>query len=474
MKAIGYFRVASDVEQDVPYTLKEQERIFSQFCAENGHEAVTAFVDLDSGLRVSGTQYRSMLNYIWKKKGDFIIVIKSLRHLHPDPQELIQCLIELDVMGVKVHFIDSLRGEPLTIALRNWSDQSHGDKSGERVKEAMKIRAVHGKGLGKPPFGYRIGSDHKFELVPEEAETIALIFRLYSQENKGVRLIARHLNEQKITTRSGGRWSIVGVRDVLRNRSYVGTSERFGLRVPGSHPAIVSFQLYEEVQKRLTARASHRGHIVKTPFLLAGMVYCGRCNNKMTGMNRSQSWTSKKSGIKHSGEYRYYQCQSRTNQSFCQYNTRKVDELEAAVKADLHRFSRPENREKLISNPLHSSDPQLSEQPHLKKVIKSLERRFRTYLDKAAKGEIPIEELRELGGDVVRERRLVEERLNRIWAEARGEITTEQRRGYTFRDLDDLLARWDSLNFSAKRSLMRNVIDRIIVRDDYIETVLWL
>jgi hypothetical protein len=107
-------------------------------------------------------------------------------------------------------------------------------------------------------------------------------------------------------------------------------------------------------------------------------------------------------------------------------------------------------------------------------MIKSLERRFRTYLNKAAKGEIPIEELRELGGDVVRERRLVEERLNRIWAEARGEITTEQRRGYTFRDLDDLLARWDSLNFSAKRSLMRNVIDRIIVRDDYIETVLWL
>jgi site-specific DNA recombinase len=474
MKAIGYFRVASDVEQDGPYTLKEQERIFSQFCSENGHEPVNVFSDLDSGLRVSGTQYRSMLSYILKNKGDFIIVIKSLSHLHTDPQELVQCLIELDVMGVKVHFIDSLRGEPLTIALRNWSEQRHGDKSGDRVKDAMKVRAVRGMGLGKPPFGYRIGSDHKFELVPEEAETISLIYRLYLQEGKGVRLIARYLNEQKITTRSGGRWSIVGVRDVLRNRSYVGTSERFGLRVPGSHPAIVPFQVFNQVQERLTSRASHRGHTVKTPFLLAGMVYCGRCNNKMTGMNRSQTWTRKKSGIKHSGEYRYYQCQSRTNQSFCQYNTHKSDDLEASVKADLQRLSRPENREKLISNPQHISDPQVSEQPHLKKVIKSFERRFRTYLDKAANGEITIDELRELGGDVVRERRLVEDRLNRIWSEARGEITAEQRRGYTFRDLDDLLARWDSLNFQAKRLLMRNVIDRIIVRDDHIETVLWL
>lgn len=474
MKAIGYFRVASDVEQGVSYTLKEQERMFSQFCSENGHEPVTAFVDLDSGLRVSGTQYRSMLSYIWKNKGDFIIVIKSLRYLHPDPQELVRCLIELDVLGARVHFIDSLRGEPLPIALRNWSEQHHGDKTGERVKDAMKLRAVRGRGLGKPPFGYRIGSDHKFELVPEEAETIALIFRLYSQENKGVRLIARYLNERQITTRSGGRWSIVGVRDVLRNRSYVGTSSRFGLRVPGSHTAIVPFQVFEKVQEKLTAHASHRGHVVKTPFLLAGMVYCGRCNNKMTGMNRNQSWTSKKSGIKHSGEYRYYQCQSRTNQSFCQYNTRKVDELETAVKADLQRLSRPDNREKLISNPQHISDSQTSEQPHLKKVIKSLDRRFHASLDKAAKGEITVDELREAGGEIVRERRLVEERLNRIWAEARGEITAAQRREYTFHDLDDLLARWDSLDFSAKRLLMRNVIDRIIVRDDYIETVLWL
>ena len=109
-------------------------------------------------------------------------------------------------------------------------------------------------------------------------------------------------------------------------------------------------------------------------------------------MNRSQSWTSKRSGIKHSGEYRYYQCQSRTNQSFCQYNTRKAEDLENAVRADLQRFNRPENREKLISGSQVVSDPQASEQPHLKKAIKSLERRFHSILDKAAKGEITVDE----------------------------------------------------------------------------------
>jgi hypothetical protein len=105
---------------------------------------------------------------------------------------------------------------------------------------------------------------------------------------------------------------------------------------------------------------------------------------------------------------------------------------------------------------------------------KYLERKFRGYLDDSAKGTITIGQLRELGGDVVRERRLVEQRLNLIWAEARGEITAEQRREYTFNDLDKLLEQFDSLNMAAKRSLMRYVLDRVIVHDTHIETVLWL
>ena len=474
MKAIGYFRVASDAAQDGTYTLKEQEKIFSLFCSESGYEPATVFVDMDSGLRVSGTQYRSMLNYIWKNGGDFTVVVKSMQHLHPEPYELLRSLIELDVLGAKIHFIDATVADPLELALRSWAAQRTTDKTGEVVKEAMKARAIRGKGLGKPPFGYRIGSNQKFELVPEEAETVTLIYRLYLQEKKGVRLIARHLNERGITTRRGGRWSIVGVRDILRNRSYVGTYARFGLRVPGSHPAIIPFQVFEKVQETLASKASHREHVVSVPFLLAGMVYCGHCGNKMTGMNRRQSWTSKKSGIKRTGAYRYYQCQSKTNQNFCQYNTRKADDLEAEVITELRRLSQPETREKLIKQSSNPAVAQIQQQPQLSKMQKSLDRKFRGYLDQAAKREINIKQLRELGGDVVRERRLLEQRLNLIWAEARGEMTAEQRREFTFLDLDNLLERFDSLELVTKRSLMRYVVDRVIVHDKHVETVLWL
>jgi tetrahydromethanopterin S-methyltransferase subunit B len=53
-------------------------------------------------------------------------------------------------------------------------------------------------------------------------------------------------------------------------------------------------------------------------------------------------------------------------------------------------------------------------------------------------------------------------------------MTAEQRREYVFLDLDKLLERFDSLDLAAKRSLMRYVVDRVIVHDEHVETVLWL
>ena len=55
------------------------------------------------------------------------------------------------------------------------------------------------------------------------------IFRLYLKDGLGIRRIARRLNEEGLRTRRDGLWSMVTVRDILRNRAYVGTYSRFGV-----------------------------------------------------------------------------------------------------------------------------------------------------------------------------------------------------------------------------------------------------
>lgn len=429
---------------------------------------------MDSTDKINTAQYQQMLNYIRKQGEGFIVVVKSLDYLHRDPQEVIRCLLELDDLEAKVVSTDDDFTDPLAAALAAWSTHREGGKRGELVREGMRLRAIRGKGLGKPPFGYRIGADKELEITPEEAATVALIYRLYLQDNMGVRLIARYLNEQGITTRKGGRWSIVGIRDILRNRTYLGTYTRFGIRVPDSHPAIISKQNFNKVQERLSAAPRQGGYGPRSPLLLSGLVYCGYCGNKMIGVNRSQTWTRRRDGGKSEGKYRYYQCQSRTNQSVCQYHTRRAEELESTVIATLKRLSGPQARERLAKQYALVVDHRTSEKPQLERRLKVMDGKLRRYLDQAAQGVISLEELGTMGREMVGERRFLEQRLALLEAEERKEITPEQRRGYTFQALEELRERWDVMGFSARRTLLQYVVDRIVVYDDNVETLLRL
>jgi site-specific DNA recombinase len=473
MKAIGYFRILSNTP-DIESSLQEQERKYLSLCQERGYGTAATFVDEDRGSKASLSQYQRMLRYIRKQQGNFVVLVKDLHHLNPDPQENIRCLLELDSLGVGLRTTDETLEDPLAAAFEVWSAQRVDEDTADQVRDAMRSRAIRGMGMGKPPYGYRIGENRKLEIVPQEADTVTLIYKLHLEQNMGVRLIARHLNEKGIKTRRGGRWSIVGIRDVLRNRTYVGTYSRFGVKVASSHTAIIPDYIFRQVQQRLSANPRKVVRGQRTPFLLAGLIYCGYCGNKMIGVNRSQSWIRSKDGGKSKGTYRYYQCQSRANQSFCQYHTRKVDELEGTVLATLQKFSSPQGREQLMRQPLHSPDNSMKERPLLVKRLKSLDRKFRKYLSVAAAGEMSLAELKAKGGELVRERQFLSQRLALIEAEVNGEITPEQRRQYILDEMENLQERWESMPLPAKKDLLQYVIDRVVIFDDHVETVLRL
>jgi hypothetical protein len=81
IKAIGYFRVLldiSDTEPDILSPQVEQEKGFYSFCQEQGYDPITTFMDVDSGDKVSETQYQHMIRYIRKQHEDFHIVVKNL------------------------------------------------------------------------------------------------------------------------------------------------------------------------------------------------------------------------------------------------------------------------------------------------------------------------------------------------------------------------------------------------------------
>lgn len=472
MRALGYFRLGTESGLAGEPPLMELERSFLRFCQEQGYQPVATFIEMESPGQRGQPEYHRLLDYIREQgKGFQVVIVRDLDQLGASLEETLHRLLELEQLGAKVMCAGEGIADPLASALEAWSKQRAGAKVGDRVREAMRMRAMRGEGLGKPPFGYKIGVGHRFEVVPQEADTVRLIYRLYLEQNMGLRLIARHLNERGIVTRKGGRWSVVSIRDILRNRTYVGTYHRFGIRVSGSHPALVSSETFNRVQQQLSSRPRPRPrqYVKAPPFLLSGLAYCGYCDNRMIGVNRHQSWIRRRDGQRSYGHYRYYQCQSRTNQSVCQYHTRRADDLEATVVADLERQASPEGRQPRMPR----YEPQAPERSQLQARLKALEHRFRRYLDQAAAGDMTHWQLRAAHQRLAEQREALEHRLSSLVTEARQQAQEREQEERLTRALSRT-GRWQSLSPAERRQLLQGAIERIVVYDDRVETRLRL
>jgi DNA invertase Pin-like site-specific DNA recombinase len=448
MKAIGYFREsASD-------TLAQQNRAFLEYCAKRGLEAAGTFADLQ-GENGHGQGFRQLIGYLRGGEEGAIVVVPSLMSLGTDLTNAARRYFQIEGLGARVAAMqggEDVSGDIVT----RWAQQQPGATARDRVRAAMRRKAVKGEVLGRPPFGYKVGSRRRLELIPEEAVVVRYIFRLYLQEGLGIRLIARRLNEEGLKTRRGGNWSMVSIRDILRNRVYLGTYSRFGVRVTGSHPPLVSPNDFRSVEDRLNARRTSYQPRVTSRFLLSGIAHCGYCGNKLIGVSRRQSW-KRRSGERVENSYRYYQCESRTNQSVCNYHTRRAEALEAEVRTAIaERASRPAGEEA----PARAASTDIErDRERLLARIRAVDRRITRYVEAAAQGTMARDKMRKLALGAAGDRLAIEEELESLGLEM-------DQRPSPLAAAQRLAASWDDINFDERQATLHKAVRRVTVTDE--------
>lgn len=467
MRAIGYFREAGREGS----SLAEQSRLFLEFCRANGYEAAAAFLDSDrQDDDLPG--YRQLLEFLKQQgqRGFLMVAVPGLKTLGAGLLDAIRRYFQLSSLGVQVVSISS-GVDPGSTLLQAWSQGREDESMSQRVRQAMRQKAVKGEALGRPPYGYRVGPKRRLQIVAEEGSVVRYIFRLYLKDGLGIRRIARRLNQEGLRTRRGGLWSMVTVRDILRNRAYVGTYSRFGVRVPASHPPIIAPDDFRRVQERLDQRQPIAGARETSPFLLSGLAYCGYCGNKMIGVTRKQRWQRRSDGAVRSGLYRYYQCESRTNRSLCDYHTQRADELESQVQSSLlGEGSKP-------ALPVTGDEAAVLAEAEarcrrLRDKLRRLNRRLEQHMEAALHGRISEERLRSLSLALAAEQLQAEEALEETQRSLQQQTSKAERRRQRQKALARLRDEWDRLDFAQRRELLRELIDRVIVRDDGIETLL--
>ena len=163
-----------------------------------------------------------------------------------------------------------------------------------------------------PPYGYRkvqIGTGksayHSLEVIPEQADAVKLMFKLYLAGN-GFTNIAKKLDELGIKPLKSIVWSPAAISDMLENPVYIGkirwnwrktekkivngqivktrpkTSDASEwVYVDGRHEPIIDLATFEAAQERRGKTPKVKKYTeLKNPF--AGLLYCGTCGKAMS------------------------------------------------------------------------------------------------------------------------------------------------------------------------------------------------
>ena len=231
-----------------------------------------------------------------------MVLTKSISRFARNTVTLLETVRELKTLGVDVYFeeqnIHSLSGDGelmLTILA------SYAQEESRSVSENCKWRIRQKFQQGIPTTtrlnGLRI--DHgKVTVIPAEAKAVALIFEL-RRSGMGKNGIARELNRRGVPAKRGGIWHESVVETILRNEKYQGDlllqkqyrvdhlskidrpnlGELPQYLVRDDHEAIVSREVFEEVQQSIRERAAAfpEGQGVRAHYPFSQRLICGHC-----------------------------------------------------------------------------------------------------------------------------------------------------------------------------------------------------
>ena len=350
-RAVTYARVSSDDRSKGGRNLAGQLEMCRDYCATHAYDLIAELAEDDRG--ASGASFEleklgMVLEMAHNRQLD-VLVVRELDRLSRNLAKQLIIEEELKKCGVRIEYVlgkydDTPEGglmkniratvaeyERLKIAERNTRGRIRKVKTGSVMTH------------GQAPYGYRLlheGDKWILEIDQQEAAIVQLIFQLYilgDGENPPLSIfgIAQKLSSLKVPTymdkrgaddgmggrkliqrnkrRKYGEWSLGSVHHILMNETYSGTwhygkrtQNTEGLRhkndkanlIPVSVPAIITREVWNDAQARLSYNRENSLRNQKHEYLLSKRVTCGVCGYKMSA---SPNYTGKRT-------YFYYAC----------------------------------------------------------------------------------------------------------------------------------------------------------------------
>src|SRR3954471_4595598 len=365
------------------------------------------------------------------------------------------------------------------------------------------------------PFGYRYvpkdqgGGVARFDVIPEEARVVRLIFAWIGLDRLSLREVCRRLQQAGCESRRGrARWYASTVRGMLTNTAYIGRAiyghsrylpARPRLRPIRGHshpsarptarvavpreewtevpvPALVDEAVFEAAQAQLAENRQRKRDSLRGPrWLLQGLTVCRRCGYAYYGK------TTPRSGKDPSkGEYYQYRCIGTDGHRFggvavCSNRSVRGDHLEQAVWDRVCTLLEEpdrlavEYRRRL--HEAHDSGPSSEELARSERQLTALRRGIGRLIDSYAAGVIDRPEF-EPRVAALKARVAQLQDQQRAAAEA---VDAERELTLVIGRVEDFAARvrdsLDRLDWHGTREIIRTLVRRVEIDREHIEVV---
>lgn len=270
------------------------------------------------------TEFNRMIRMCKNKKIDLVIT-KSISRFARNTVDCLEYVRQLKDLGIGVIFEkESINTLTMTsefmIALYGSFAQAESESISKNVSWGKEKAFREGKVQFqyKHLLGYKKGDDGKPEIVPEEAEIVRMIYKLFL-DGYSMRNIKKVLENKGILTATGKKiWNESLISSILKNEKYVGDAllqktytldcithkvvknkgERPMFLVTDHHDPIVDRDTYNRVQQELARRSSKRKISDKTTteqgkysskYALTELLICGQCGTPY----RRTTWSSR-------------------------------------------------------------------------------------------------------------------------------------------------------------------------------------
>ncbi len=382
-KAWTFYRRSTN-KQEV--SLDDQKKECEKFAADNKFSIVREFIPertYASGVSIErDSAFQEMVRLAESRNHgvSFLIVYDVSRFGRLNSEAKIYWEQHFKRHGISVVYVkddfknDGSLGDTILKVAKHDQAHQYSVRLSQDTLRGSKTHAALGRSCGgRAPYGYdRLLVDaagnsikklnpgeHKADKlqhvkwVKGDSEKIDVVKRIFNLFDRGIGLwtITDTLNCEKIPSPKNGTWGKSMVREILKNRAYIGdrvyNQRNFHERrwnggqirnkpkedliiCENAHEPLIDKELFFRVQSRFKTRKLGQGRIYHSPYLLSGLMRCVRCNHNYQGAAR----------VHKTSRTPYYICGGYHSggQYVCKSYSIKTDYIEKFVVSEIKEF----------------------------------------------------------------------------------------------------------------------------------------